>query len=70
MSLLKDSSQCQVPELARPCFPTTTVLMSGYVDKFCSGNDDDVDVGVDGVDGAFPPCVLIDQVRLALFSVR
>ena len=60
-SLLKETSQCQVPELARPCFPTTTVLFNAYVDKFCN-NIDGVDV--EGDDGNFPPCVLIDQVRL------
>jgi hypothetical protein len=55
-SLLQESSQCQVQELARPCFQTNTVDMKSYLDKFCSSDGDGEE------EENFPACVLIDQV--------
>ena len=56
---MQESSQCQVPEVARPCFQSTTVGMNSYIEKFCGANDAG---DVEGGDDNAPPCVLIDQV--------
>ena len=60
-ALLQESSQCQVPELARPCFQAITVKMSAYDEKFCAVDTSD-DENKDGAENV-PPCMLIHQVR-------
>jgi hypothetical protein len=61
-ALLQVSSQCQVPELARPCFQEITVKMSDYDEKFCAADNSD-DENKDGAENV-PPCMVIHQVRI------
>ncbi len=60
--MLQVSSQCQVPELARPCFQEITVKMSAYDEKFCLADTSD-DENKEGADNV-PPCMLIHQVQI------
>jgi hypothetical protein len=66
-SFLQESSQCQVPELARACFPSNTIQMSIYFEKFCTSNDDNLQDGEEK-DENLPPCVLVDQVMIMTFK--